>query len=168
MDYFSFFDLPPHPSVDQAALKRKYLLNSRKYHPDFYTLASAEKQAEVLEMATLNNQAYKTLQDDDARLKYFLTITGALGEEGSNQVPQAFLMEVMDVNEVLMELEFDDNPALKTKAAQMVAQLASDLAAEVGPLLAQYDAEKADPAELNTLRDYYLKRRYLLRIREKI
>ncbi|MEM9835548.1 MAG: iron-sulfur cluster co-chaperone HscB C-terminal domain-containing protein [Bacteroidota bacterium] len=168
MNYFDFFDLPIAPKVDQALLKKKFYENSRKYHPDFYTLASPEKQAEVLELSTLNNQGYLLLKEEDATLKYLLELKGYLGGEGENKIPQDFLLEVMDINETLMELEFDDDPALRQKASQQTEALEKSLEQDVRELLDKYDDSTVSPDELNRLRDYYLKQRYLLRIREKI
>ena len=168
MNYYEFFDLPLSPKVDAAELKRKFYANSRAYHPDFYTLASEEKQAEVLEQSTLNNQAYKTLTDPDARLKYFLEVKGALAEEGKNQVPQDFLMEMMEINEALMELEFEDDPLVREKVTSLVNELEDRLTHEVADLLEDYRDEEATDADLERLTEYYLKRRYLLRIRENL
>jgi molecular chaperone HscB len=39
---------------------------------------------EVLELSTLNNNAYKTLSDFDKRMKYILELKEVLGEEGKN------------------------------------------------------------------------------------
>lgn len=164
MNYYTFYDLAISPVVDQALLRKKFYQKSKEFHPDFYTLSDEETQAKVLEMSSLNNQAYKTLKDDDKRLKYFLELNGALAEEGKNQVPQDFLMEIMEINENLMELEFDDDPELSKKTAQMVADLEHQLQAQAKPLIENYQAGD----ELDQLRDFYLKQRYLLRIKEKI
>ncbi len=58
MTYFEFYKIPLSFKVDKAALKRQFYALSKQYHPDFYTLASEEKQAEILELSTLNNKAY--------------------------------------------------------------------------------------------------------------
>ncbi|MEL6275153.1 MAG: Fe-S protein assembly co-chaperone HscB [Bacteroidota bacterium] len=168
MNYFEFFALPISPKVDQAVLKRKFYENSRRFHPDFFTLESDDDQAEALEKSTYNNEAFQTLKDDDRRLKYLLDLKGALAEEGKNQVPQDFLFQVMEVNEALMELEFGEDPNLKEKTLQTIESLEQDLTKSVQSVLEDYDDEMVTEAELNQLRDYYLKRRYLLRIREKI
>lgn len=168
MNYFSFFEFPLAPTINQGELKKRFYANSRKYHPDFYTLEDAATQAEVLEKSTLNNQGYKILKDDDQRLKHLLELKGALGEEGKNPIPQDFLIEVMDINEALMELEFDDDPTLRAKAKATATTLESELQAEVADLLDNYDDALVTENELNQLRDYYLKRRYLLRIFEKL
>lgn len=168
MNYFEFFGLAPAPRIDLIALKKKFYANSRTFHPDFHTLADTDSQEEALEKSTLNNQAYKTLMNDDQRLRHLLDINGVLGEEGSNQVPQDFLMDIMEVNEALMELEFEDDPAAKSRVEGLIDQLENGLEAEVADLLNHYDQDTVSPGELSRLKDYYLKKRYLLRLRGKI
>lgn len=167
-DYFNFFGIQPAPRVDQAALKRTFYANSKRFHPDFHTLEDEAAQQEVLEKSTLNNQGYKVLADDDLRLKHLLELKGVLGEEGSNQVPQDFLMEIMEVNEALMELEFEDDPSVRQKVTGLIDQLEGDLERDVTDILENYHDERVTDAQLSALKDYYLKRRYLLRLREKL
>ena len=38
--------------IDEKATKRKFYKLSKQFHPDFYTLESEEKQAEILEFNT--------------------------------------------------------------------------------------------------------------------
>ena len=167
-NYFHLFDLPPAPTIDQAALKKTFYANSKRYHPDFHTLEDTATQQEVLEKSTLNNQGYKVLADEDLRLKHLLELKGVLGAEGTNQVPQDFLLEIMEVNEALMELEFEDDPMARLKVTGLIDQLEADLREEVAEAYAGYEDTTATTAQLELLRDYYLKRRYLLRLREKI
>ena len=167
-DYFAFFDLRPSPTLDGAALKRQFYANAKRFHPDFHTLADRDTQDRVLEQSTLNNRAYRTLADEDSRLRHLLEVRGVLGEEGSNQVPQEFLLEIMEVNEALMELEFDDDPSARLRVDSLIGTLDADLRKEVQPILDGYDDGEAAAADLEQLKDYYLKRRYLLRLREKI
>ena len=168
MNYFEFFDLPVSPSLDEAELKRRFYANSRRFHPDFHTLSDDAQQAEALEQSTHNNRGYKLLLNEDERLRHLLEVRGQLGEEGSNQVPQDFLMEIMEVNEALMELEFEDDPMARQRVEGLITQLEADLRREAGPALDHYDDATATEAQLTTLRDYYLKRRYLLRLKNKI
>ncbi|NJN78060.1 MAG: DnaJ domain-containing protein [Saprospiraceae bacterium] len=79
--------------LNEKALKKKFYQLSKQFHPDFYTLESEEKQAEILELSTINNDAYKTLSDFDKRMEYILKEKGVYAEEGQNKVPQDFLME---------------------------------------------------------------------------
>lgn len=167
-NYFDFFGLAPSPSLDTTELRKLFLANSKEYHPDFYTLESEEKQAEILELSTLNNQAYKVLKDDDLRLKHLLEIKEVLAEEGQNAVPQDFLMEMMDINEGLMELEFEPDSSKVEEVKVAVQALESKMLAEVQLIIDNYNDESISPAELNSLKDYYLKKRYLLRIHKNL
>jgi len=168
MNYFDFFNLPVSFLLDEAALKRKYYANSKKYHPDFYTLESEKKQAEILEQSTFNNQAYKTLADFDLRMKYILDLKEVLAEEGKNQIPQEFLMEMMEINESLMELEFDFDSKTYESVLLQLNQQKENAYQNIAPILEHYDDKKVTFEELKKVKNYYLKKRYLLRIRENL
>ena len=168
MDYFNFFDIPVSFLLDEAELKRAFYKNSKKYHPDFYTLESEEKQMEVLELSTINNQGYKTLLDFDKRMKYILEQKGALAEEGKNKLPQDFLMEMMDLNENLMELEFDFDKKIYTQVQNELKSLEDSLLETVQPCLENYNDSSPNQDELEEIKIYFLKKRYLLRIHENL
>ncbi len=163
MNYFEFYDIPISFQVDETALKRKFYANSKKYHPDFYTLESEERQAEALELSSLNNEAYQVLSDFDKRMKYILDLKGILGEEGTNSIPQSFLMEMMDINEALMELEFDFDEVKYQQTQSLLETQEHSIFSEIEPLIAVYNE-----ANLEAIKKNYLKKRYLLRIRENL
>lgn len=167
MTYFEFYQIPISFQVDKAALKRQFYALSKKYHPDFYTLASEEEQAKALDLSTLNNKAYKVLSDFDARMKYILELHNILAAEGQNKLPQSFLMEMMDLNETLMELEFEFDENQFQKSVEAIKQFEEQLDQSVEALLPQSIGEMS-PESLNKIKEYYLKRRYLLRIRKNL
>ena len=168
-DYFEFYELPETFRPDEAALKRKYYALSREYHPDFHATATPERQQEILHLATLNTNAYRTLSDSDQRMAYILGRHGLL-EEGKQELPPDFLMEVMDLNEQLMELEFEPDPEIMQRVESDVKDLSDTLDAGIEPVLAGYEGLPADtrPQALQQIRTYYLKKRYLLRIKESL
>ncbi len=168
MNYFEFYNLPLTFFPDPAALKKTWLENSKKYHPDFHTLASGEQQAEALELSSLNNLAYKTLSDFERRMKYILELKGALKEEGKNQIPQDFLLEVMDINESLMDLEFDFYEQRFLETAATVKALEQELFGQVEPFLRNFDEASSSPTDLEPVKNFFLKKRYLLRILENL
>ncbi len=168
MNYFEFFEISVNFKLDEAELKRTFYANSKKYHPDFFTLESEEKQMEVLELSTLNNNAYKTLSNFDKRMKYILDLKEILGEEGKNKIPQEFLMEMMDINENLMELEFDFDQSNFDKVQTDLKSLETNLLEEVTPFIENYDDTAPKEEELNAIKNYFLKKRYLLRIKENL
>jgi molecular chaperone HscB len=154
--------------VDAAALRRIFYQNSKKYHPDFHTLADEKQQADMLEKASVNNEAYQTLSDPDKRMRYILKISGLLEEEGKQNIPQDFLMEMMDINEGLMELEFDFDAARFEAIQQEVDGLEKELHKGIEETLKNYSPQSGSEADLQTVLEYYLKKRYLLRIRENL
>ncbi len=168
MNYFEFFNIPIAFNIDGTLLKQRFYENSKQFHPDFYTLESVEKQAEILELSTLNNQAYRTLSDFDKRMEYILKLKNALAAEGENKIPQDFLLDMMDINENLMDLEFDFNEATYQQVLQEIANQERDIYSEVTSIIEYYKDEKATAQELSAVRDYYLKKKYLLRIQENL
>jgi len=168
MNYFEFYDIPVSFMIDESALRTTFYAYSKKYHPDFYTLEDEAKQQEVLKLSTLNNEAYKTLTDFDRRMKYILELKEVLAEEGKNEIPQDFLMEMMDINEVLMELEFDFDASKLDTVKKELDQLESKLLTSLQPILEGYDDATVNAADLNQIKEYYFKKRYLLRIRKNL
>ncbi len=169
VNYFEFFGLPAVPMLDEQDLRRRYLANSKRYHPDFHSLEDEAKQAEVLELSTLNNQAFKVLKDFDQRLHHLLELHGVLAEEGQNTVPQDFLMEMMDINEGLMELEMMDGGEEQHKVvSEQISTMETSLREDIQDVLEGFQEKSPGEKELNVLKDFYFKKRYLLRIRENL
>ena len=168
MNYFEFYNIPISFNVDATALKKTFYGYSRKYHPDFYTLESDERQAEILDMSTLNTQAYKTLSDPERRMKYVLELTGVMGEEGQNKLPQDFLGEMMDINEAIMALEFDLNPEEVKRIEKIVQDFDNQLVAEIKPILDGYKEGETSTRALEDVKIFFLKKRYLFRIFENL
>jgi molecular chaperone HscB len=168
MNYFEFFDLEPAFFIDETVLKSKFYANSKKYHPDFYTMESAEKQNEVMQLAVTNNKAYKILNNFESRLKYILDIEESLGEEGSNKLPQSFLMEMMDFNEKIMELQFDFDRSTYEECQKELKDLKVKFLEEAQVDIDAYRYKNTSPESLENIKLFYLKNRYLLRIQESL
>ncbi len=169
ISYFDFFEIEESFFLNESHLKKKYLENSRKYHPDFFTLEDDEAQDKALEMSTLNNNAYNTLNSFDKRVKYILDTNNIMEEEGQNNVPNEFLMEMMDVNEALMELEFDTDANTLSSTIDSIKKLSISIYSEVEPDMMKYVKGSDEAKEILTkVKEYYLKNKYLLRIKEKI
>ena len=168
MKYFELYDLPVSFLLDEKALKRKFYKLSKQFHPDFFTLETVEKQAEILELSTINNEAYKTLSDFDKRMEYILKEKGIYEAEGQNKMPQDFLMEMMDINEALMELEFDFDTETFEKTKVEVDNLEKDLSDAIQPVLENYQEASENTIDLEKVKEFYFKRKYLLRIQNNL
>ncbi len=168
MNYFEWFDLPFSLKLDMDELKRRFYEKSKAFHPDFHTQLSPAEQLKVLESASLNNQAYKTLSNFDQRLKYALELQGALAPEGENKVPQDFLFEMMEYNESLMSLQIDPDRGKLHQLTEQLAVIDQELKDKVKPWLTVASLSDLDDQAWQSLADFYLKRKYLQRLRDNL
>jgi len=166
-DLFAFYGLDPQFFLDEAELKRRYYQKSRELHPDFHTMASPEEQMEKMQLSTVNNQAYKALSTMDGRILHILELEGVRDEEGKAQLPQEFLMEMLELNESMMEDGAGDAEATARKKAQLQAHF-DGLWAEVEPVLRAWDGGERSAQSLETIKNYWLKKRYLRRIGQQL
>ena len=152
MNYFEFFNLEEAFHLDESALKKQYLANSRKYHPDFYTLDGQEAQEKALELSSLNNEAYNTLKDFNKRLHYILQLNDVLEDES------------------LMELEMEPDEELLDKVRSEVSKMSKSLLKSVSADMDAYPEADSDQraAILEKVKDYYLKNKYLARIGQRL
>ena len=123
---------------------------------------SAYEKQKAEELAGINNQAYQTLLDDDLRMTHLLDLEELLPEEGKAQLPQAFLMAMMDINEALMELEFESTPEKKSALHQELENLSAELKESVLQTMQQWDA--GELVDLQPVVEYHMKKRYVRRL----
>jgi molecular chaperone HscB len=170
MNYFELYDLPVTFNPDLAVVKRKFYELSKKYHPDFHINEDQEKQEEVLALSTLNNKAYQVLSDPQKRMHYILDLKGMIKEGENYALPQTFLMRMMEVNEVLMDLEFEPDASKLLQVKAEVDEIERDLFDELYALTAYYEGlvPEAQEAALNSIKDIYYRNKYLLRIRTSL
>ena len=168
-NYFELSDIPVSFTPDAAAVKKKYYELSRLYHPDRYTMADAEERANALRMAALNNDAYKVLNNADATMAYILKLNGLLEEEEKYNLPPGFLMEMMELNEAVSEYEMEPgNESMQQQAIQMMQSQQQAWAAAASPLLQRFEGGDTSKELLLQIKDYYFRRKYLLRIQQRI
>ena len=143
-DYFSFYEIPMSFRPDQNLIKKKFYALSKSYHPDFFVNESEEKQREILHLSTLNNKAFQVLSNPEQLLAYILQLKGELEDGEKYALPQDFLMEMMEVNEALMELEFDADEEQLKILTQKVADLENDLNTELEVLTTGFIFENGE------------------------
>ena len=170
MDYFALYNLPISFHVDEAQVKKKFYELSKKFHPDFYINESDEKQAEILELSTANNKAYQVLSNPLKRIEYLLQLNNLMADGDKYKLPQDFLMEMMEVNEALMELEFDRDSIALEKIRNDVSVVEKGLFDELYQYTTQFDAQTDRDNEtiLLKIKDIWYRQKYLLRIRESL
>lgn len=157
MKYFELFDLPVSLQVDKNILAKKYFELQKKYHPDFYTRADEEEQRDMLEKSSEINRALITLKHPQETIKYVLQQKGLLEEEEKYQLPQSFLMEMMDLNE-----------QLGNGTGMAIEDMENQLFNEVKSIIENYNDTLIKKEELLKVKEYYFKKKYLKRILDRI
>ena len=119
MNYFELFEIPVSLSVSGKEVQLKYFELQKKYHPDFFSNADENEQADVLEKSSMINKAFKTFKNPDETIKYVLKLKGLLQEDEKYELPPEFLMEMLELNEALMDDEILNVEEVETKIFQV-------------------------------------------------
>jgi molecular chaperone HscB len=162
---FEVFGLAPAWEVDRKALRRALLQLQRLTHPDH---AGATDQAERANAAL--NHAHEVLSDAFLRADDLIRRLGGPEESAERQMPQEFLMEVLEWNEALDDAAeaapgSAEREALGPLAEQLRAQR-EEVLSEVGAALTPLPPSGA--ADLGPLRRRLNAVRYLSRALERI
>ncbi len=169
INYFDFFEISEDFFPNETLLKKKYYSLVKKYHPDRYNSQDDVTQQKLENLSSTANEAYQTLSDFELRVEYILRSNNVL-KENEKDIPQEFLMEVMDINESLFEIEMEGNSEKLETIREKIGQLGESLRFEVEESMKAYkNVGKSRKEEiLKLVKDYYLKNKYLLRILDKI
>jgi len=162
---FELFGLAPAWEVDRKALRSALLQLQRLTHPDH---AGATDQAERANAAL--NHAHEVLSDAFLRADDLIRRLGGPEESAERQMPQEFLMEVLEWNETLDDAAeaapgSAEREALGPLAEQLRAQR-EEVLSEVGAALTPLPTSGA--AGLGPLRRRLNAVRYLSRALERI
>ncbi len=156
MNYFELYEMPMHCNIDKAALKRKYYLLSKKYHPDFFETNELITEEENLAIAAKVNEGYTLLQHTNNTLGYILLQKNVLQKEEKYQLPPVFLIEVMELNEDMNE-----------NSSKAIDELMKQIEQPVAQLILAPNMELLNQNELLLLKEYYYKWKYLDRLQQR-
>jgi molecular chaperone HscB len=79
-----------------------------------------------------------------------------------------FLMEMMEINEGIMELKTDPDAEMVSAYRNQVEGLKNELYENVRDVIEHYDDGQAGEETLKKIKDYYYKKKYLLRIQQSL
>lgn len=166
MNYFELFGLPVSLKVDTNEIRKKYFELSRKHHPDYFINEPEAEQQNALEVSALLNKALETFSTPDKTIGYVLQLKNLIADEEKYQLPPAFLMEMMDINEELAEMELGDSK--KGELDKKLSDLEKGLYAPVKKIIENYSEEITTPEELLQVKEYYFKKKYLQRLHQQL
>ncbi len=164
-DYFALYGIAPTLSPDRAALRKKYYELSRQYHPDRFSGSDGVGQAEALQQSSQVNEGYRMLGDEDALLGYVLRYSGVIEEEEQYKLPSDFLMEMMELNEAVGNAAMA--PDMVAEAQQAFDTQMAAWEAGFAPLRDRFSYGEQAPELLASLKDFYFRKKYLQRIKER-
>lgn len=120
-DYFKLFDLDRKYQLDLAELKKNYLAQLVKFHPD--RARTPEEKILFLEQSIKFNQAEKILKDDFLRAEYMLKLLGVEFNDKtiSNLMTTDDLEKIFEANELIEET--DETHALSIIHKQKLVEL---------------------------------------------
>ena len=101
LDPFDLLGVPREFRVDSGLLRRRLRSLTRRMHPDFFGTASDEQRARAERNTAVLNEAHEELSDDLRRADGLVRRLGGPDETAERQMPQEFLMEVLEWNESL-------------------------------------------------------------------
>ena len=159
MNYFDLFELPFRASIDHTLVQKKYIQLQKKYHPDFFTKLSEEEQQDAENQSAHINKAYSIFRDNNKTLEYFLRQKEIIEHDEKVNLPNDFLMEMLEINEAITDGE---------NARELVEVWQQKLEDEVSDILKMQDSIDYTAEDLSRLKTYYYKKKYLLRILDRL
>ncbi|MCE9589658.1 MAG: Fe-S protein assembly co-chaperone HscB [Planctomycetes bacterium] len=99
---FETLGLPARFDLDEADLHKRFIRLSSDHHPDRYT--DALDQADAAERSAVVNEAYRALRDPESRANALLAVMGGPAIGDDKELPEGFLLEVMEVRERMDEV----------------------------------------------------------------
>ena len=163
LNYYDFFEIPHHLSIDLKDLEKRFYALSRKWHPDRFARANAEDRQQALDASAILNDGYRTLRDPIKRANYLLKEQGFdIGEQQSKDVPPELLEEVFELN---MALEESDEEAI-AKARSAFEKMEQAIDEELSGKYREYD-EKKRREVLGEIRGLLNRRRYIENLAQK-
>lgn len=160
MNYFELFEFPVMPAVNKEMLTARYRMLQRQTHPDRHTGKTAIEKQEMEELSADVNKAYAVFKDEHKTLEYFLRVKGWMPEEEKYVLPSDFLMEMMELNEMLEEEG-------KEPYKQAIDFFEQELDQSARSLLDRAD-QIGEQEGKEILVPYYLKKKYLLRLLDRL
>ncbi len=159
-DFFQLYGLPQTFHPDPALVRQQYYALSRQHHPDRFAGSGGAEYTEALRMSALNNDAYRTFSNPDRTMGYLLKLHGIVEDEEAYKLSSDFLMEMMELNEAV-----EDNPE---DALSSWTSALADWQSGADALMRRFEEGDRSPELFAALKDAYYRKKYLMRIREKL
>jgi molecular chaperone HscB len=131
--YFELLGLPERFGVDPAEVQQAHRRLQAAVHPDRYVSAGGTERRIAMQLATLANEAYRTLADPGRRAAYLCERNGvALQAETNTAMAPAFLIQQMAWREALEDARDGRDRDALAGLVEMLCDHRARLLAEIG------------------------------------
>jgi molecular chaperone HscB len=120
---FAILAEPEAFAVDVKALRKRFMAESRRIHPDFFGTATPELRALAEQNSARLNKAFAILSDDFDRADWLVEHLGGPNESAERAMPQAFLLEVLEWNETLEAARATHDASAVQRLSELQASL---------------------------------------------
>ncbi len=163
MNYFELFGFKEIPVIDRGSVAEKYFALQKKFHPDFFTNEMEADKEMALQASADINKAFNIFKSPEKTIEYFLQLKGIIASDEKYNLPPDFLMDMMELNEGFEGGGFKD-----TTIAKQVADYEENFTAPVNKILSNINIETFTSDELQQLKEWYYKKKYLKRILDRL
>jgi molecular chaperone HscB len=132
-NYYELYQIKSPFQIDKTALRAKFMALSKQFHPDKVLAETKKAQADALQQMETINVAYKTLQNEETNIEYYLHINGIINADENYALPNIFLMETMELNEEIMDAKMEGDTI---KLGSIEAKLIKDIERKYNELVA--------------------------------
>lgn len=154
LSYFDYYNIPCQYKLNQSELRKLFYSKSKDLHPD------QSNQMDAIDQTSVNNEAYRILSDPHLRLKHILEIFNGPMDESKMQLPKAFLMDMMDINE---EIEFVSNEN-RASLNEKIKSLIQSEEEQYNIIIQNFDKQDHSEEVLRKLEEFYFKQKYYYRM----
>ena len=154
LSYFDYYNIPCQYKLNQSELRKLFYSKSKDLHPD------QSNQIDAIDQTSVNNEAYRILSDPHLRLKHILEIFNGPMDESKMQLPKAFLMDMMDINE---EIEFVSNEN-RASLNEKIKSLIQSEEEQYNLIIQNFDKQDHSEEVLRKLEEFYFKQKYYYRM----
>ncbi len=158
---FEFFDLAPTLAIDAKLLRAKFLKIQRNSHPDFGGDVNTDSE--------LANTYFEVLKSPEKRIQVLLELY-ANNSLNNNLLPADFLMDMMELNDVIDDSKSGDEQATQL-ANTGLDQIKSALDNQMSEFMKQWDLGETTVSSMTDwteLTIWYQKMKYWSRLRKNL
>lgn len=158
---FEFFDLAPSLAIDAKLLRSKFLEIQRNSHPDFGDENNNDSE--------LANTFFEVLKSPEKRIQVLLELY-ANNSLNNNLLPPDFLMDMMELNDVIDESKSGEETA-KQQAENQLNGIKSELDNQMSEFIHLWENQKVTVQTMSDwteLTVWYQKMKYWSRLRKNL